>query len=114
MPCIHPSNTSLALALLSEILIKDNLATDCLYGPLLYPRSKLWDSEEGVRFLISYAGFLFGAHLAKDIESHRATVLEFLCQDFMGELTLQGLRKAEGDRERIFRRIRRGLEKERL
>jgi ribosomal peptide maturation radical SAM protein 1 len=112
MPCIHPSNTSLALALLSQILERDNLPTDCLYGPLHYPRNKRWDSEEAVRFLISYAGFLFGAHLASDREAHQAALYDFLCQDFINELTLHGLRPMEGDRERIFRRIRRRINDE--
>jgi ribosomal peptide maturation radical SAM protein 1 len=108
MPCVHPMNTSLALALLGEILAREGIAADCLHGPLLYPRSRLWDSEDGVRFLISYAGLLFGAYLAEDVAAYRQPFLEFMCQDYLAEISLHGLRPqgpVQVPRERIARQI---------
>lgn len=91
MPFVHATSTSLALALLGEILGRAGIAVDCLHGSLLYPRTPLWDSENGLRFLINYGGLLFGAWLADDPSAYQAPFLEFMCRDYLNELSLQGL-----------------------
>lgn len=91
MPWIHPTSTSLALGLLSELLSQQGLATDCLHAALLYPRTPLWDFESGVRFLVSYGGMLFGAYLAPDVVAYQEPFKEYMLKDYMAERSLHGL-----------------------
>ena len=87
MPYVHPTSTSLALGLLGPILRRAGIAVDCLYGALRYPRTPLWDTDAGLRFLVNFGGLLFGSQLARD-DAERAAFIDFMSREYEAEVSV--------------------------
>ena len=89
MPFMFPTTTPYALGLLSVVLRNAGVEVDTLPGALLYPRTPLWESTYGRRFLSHYAGLLFGVLLGErdDVDAF----VDAIHADYLDAVTSDGI-----------------------